>query len=294
MTDATVPVTAIVTAYDRPIQVVETLQHIRDCRPAPQEVLVHVDAGQAGCRTAVTASGLADRVFTSVSRVGPGGGRNLLMREARCEIVASFDDDSWPLDLDYFARVTALFVRHPEAAVVSARVFERGQAPAEVADGAEWRADFGGGGCAYRREAFLSTGGYVPLATAYGMEEVDLALRLSAAGRKVLHSPWLRVRHDSDLSHHSRPDVTEASLRNIALLAYLRYPVSLWWLGLLQYLNRIQWLVRHGRLAGVVSGMTSVPRYLHAHRVHRQPLPAAAIHRYLALRRRPEPAEITP
>ena len=36
-------------------------------------------------------------------------------------------------------------------------------------------ADFSGGGCAYRKTRYLEIGGYVPIPTAYGMEEVDLA-----------------------------------------------------------------------------------------------------------------------
>ena len=51
---------------------------------------------------------------------GPGGGRNRLIREAACPLVASFDDDSWPLDADYFDVVAELFAAHPEAAVISA------------------------------------------------------------------------------------------------------------------------------------------------------------------------------
>ena len=59
------------------------------------------------------------------------------------------------------------------------------------------------GACVYRRSAFLEAGGYVPLPVAYGMEEVDLALRLHSRGGKILTTPWLRVFHNTDLKRHA-------------------------------------------------------------------------------------------
>jgi GT2 family glycosyltransferase len=153
-------------------------------------------------------------------------------------------------------------------------------------DAAEWVADFAGGACAYRREVFAQTGGYVPIPLAYGMEEVDLALRLHAQGRRVLRTSWLRVLHATDLKRHSDPRVTAASIANIALLTYLRYPVSLWAIGIAQCLNRIQWLLRNGRRRGIAIGLASVPSQLLRYRSYRRPLPSKAVRSYLDLRRR--------
>ena len=152
---------------------------------------------------------------------------------------------------------------------------------------AEWAADFSGGGCVYRRERFLEVGGYVPLSDAYNMEEVDFALRLHAKGGRVLGTPWLRVFHDTDLARHADSAVTAASIANLALLAYLRYPVHLWTIGLAQCANRIQWLLRHGRRRGILAGLADVPWRLWRHRDQRAPLPAAAVRSYFALRRQP-------
>jgi GT2 family glycosyltransferase len=279
------PVTAIVAAFDRLAQTLEALRRIRGCSPAPAEILVHVDADRREVADAVTASGLADRVFLSPAQVGPGGGRNRLIREARHAIVASFDDDSWPMDEDYFGRLVTLFERHREAAVIGARIFERGRPREAAIDRATWVADFVGAGCAYRRDAFLATDGYVPLATAYGMEEVDLALRLHAAGHRILHSDWLRVEHDTTLAHHASAPVTAASITNIVLLTYLRYPVALWGVGALQALRRIAWLLGHRRWRGVLRGITAIPASVRRHASLRSPLPRPAVLSYLVLRR---------
>jgi GT2 family glycosyltransferase len=157
---------------------------------------------------------------------------------------------------------------------------------------AEWAADFSGGGCAYRRERYREVGGYVPLPDAYNMEEVDFALRLHAKGGKVLGTPWLRVFHNTDRARHANPAVTAASIANLALLAFLRYPVHLWTIGIAQCANRIQWLMRNGRQRGIVAGIAGIPARLWRHRHRRHPLPAAVVKSYFALRRQPVPAPL--
>jgi GT2 family glycosyltransferase len=283
-------VTAIVTAYRRIDAVLNTLRILHECDPAPAEILVHVDAGERATAAAVTHAYPAVSVLVSDRRVGPGGGRNRMMAEASHPIVASFDDDSYPIDRDYFARLAQVFRQFPDAWVVDARVFHLHQAIEPDTAASTWVADFSGGGCAYRRERYLQTGGYVPLPTAYGMEEVDFGLRLHALGGRVVRSASLRVFHHTDLSHHADPSITSASIVNLALLTYLRYPLSMWAIGAAQCANRIQWLLRHGRRRGVWSGLVSIPAAIAEHRRERDPLPRRAVRSFLALRRAPRPA----
>jgi GT2 family glycosyltransferase len=290
MDDVVAPVSVIVTAYRRIDAVVETVRIIRDAEPRPAEILVHVDGGQQACADAIARAYPDVRVLISESNIGPGGGRNRLVSEARSEIVASFDDDSYPIDRDYFARLVDTFRRFPEAWVVDSHVFNLQQRVQPDAPRAEWVADFSGGGCAYLRARYLETGGYVPLPTAYGMEEVDFGLRLHALGGRVLRSGRLRVFHHSDLSHHADPAITSASIVNLALLTYLRYPMSMWAIGAGQCVNRIQWLLRHGRRRGVLAGLAAIPPAIARHAAARRPLPWRAVRSFLALRRHPQPA----
>lgn len=283
----TVPVAAMVTAFERVPQTLATLARIRRCHPAPAQVLVHVDGNRQQTAAAVRAADPAAEVIVSAGRVGPGGGRNRLMTAARHPLVASFDDDSWPMDDDYFQRLVTLFERHAGAAVIGACLFHRGEARREARDVTLVRADFVGAGCAYRRDLYLAAGGYVPLPIAYGMEEVDLSLRLHAQGWQILHSEWLRVEHDTDLSHHAAPETTAASVANVALMSFLRYPAQLWPLGLLQYVKRLWWLARVGRHRGLLAGVLHTPRHLVRYRGYRRPLPSAAVRSFLRLRRRP-------
>ncbi len=280
-------ISAIVTAYERIDQTLNTLRIINSCNPQPHEILVHVDGDQTTCEKAIRQAFPNVRVIVSSDRIGPGGGRNKLVDAAAGALIASFDDDSYPIDSDYFARVLQLFEQFPDSSIICAALYHAGEAIALDERKAQWTADFSGGACVYRRQAFLDAGGYVPLPVAYGMEEVDLALRLHSQGRKILSSSWLRVFHDTDLKRHAEPHVTAGSIANLALLAYLRYPVWLWSIGLLQCANRVLWLLRNGRHRGIWSGLTMIPRHLLFHRQFRRTVSNRAVRSYLALRRSP-------
>ena len=280
-------ISAIVTAYERVDQTLATLRVLQSCVPAPDEILVHVDANQIACENAIRDAFPSIQILRSAEQVGPGGGRNKLVNVARGEFVASFDDDSYPIDSDYFARARQIFERFPDASLICAALYHAGESIGLDERSAQWTADFSGGASIFRRQAFLDAGGYVPLPVAYGMEEVDLAIRLHSQGGRILTTPWLRVFHNTDLKRHGDPKVTAGSIANLALLAYLRYPVSLWGIGVGQCANRLLWLLRHGRRRGILKGVTMIPAHLRANHHYRSPVSKGAVRSYLALRRAP-------
>ena len=285
-------ISAIVTAYERIEQTLATLRVIQNCIPPPAETLVHIDTNQIACENALRDAFPTVRILRSDTQVGPGGGRNKLVAGARFEFVASFDDDSYPIDSNYFARALEIFEKFPEASLVCAALYHAGESIGLDARTAQWTADFSGGACIFRRKAFLDAGGYVPLPVAYGMEEVDLAIRLHSQGGKILTTPWLRVFHNTDLKRHRDPRVTAGSIANLALLAYLRYPVSMWGIGLGQCANRLLWLLRNGRRRGIVKGVTMIPGHVWTNHQYRLPVSGKVVRSYLALRRAPIPAEL--
>lgn len=285
-------IAAIVTAYERVEQTLATLRVIQSCVPPPDEILVHVDANQSACERAIHDAFANVRIIRSAEQIGPGGGRNKLVEAAQCEFVASFDDDSYPIDSDFFARALRIFERFPEASLICAALYHAGESIGLDERSAHWTADFSGGACVFRRQAFHDAGGYVPLPVAYGMEEVDLAIRLHSQGGKILTTSWLRVFHNTDLKRHGDPRVTAGSIANLALLAYLRYPVSLWGIGVGQCVNRLLWLLRHGRRRGIVKGVTMIPGHVWENHRYRAPVSSKVVRSYLALRRAPVPADI--
>ena len=280
-----VPVTAIVTAYQRIEQAIETIRRIESCRPRPAEILVHVDANQQSCAHALRSAFPGLCVLVSEDAIGPGGGRNRLVAAAHHEIIASFDDDSYPLDGDYFARATALFDTFPDATLFASRIFHRGEVVCDDNKEVSPTGSFGAGGVVFLRSAFMAAGGFLPLVVAYGMEEEDLALRLLDGGHVMFAVRWLRVFHDTHLSHHNSALVTAGSIANLALLSYVRYPVRYWPLGALQVANRAIWCLRARRFAGVFSGLTSIPSHLLRHRRLRQPVSIGTIRQKRIMRK---------
>lgn len=284
-------VSALVTAYLRTEVTLDTLDRLSRLSPAPDEILVHVDGGRQEVANAIAERFPAVRLTVSAGRVGPGGARNKLLAQCRAPYAVSFDDDSYPLDADFCDRVVKLFEAYPQAAILAADVFHQDENISSLPPSRpRWVDSFPGGGCAYRCSMFSSTTGYVPLPVAYGMEEVDLSLRLIDQGHRILHAPALRVFHDTDRARHADPEVTAASIANLALLAYLRYPPAYWWLGIAQLASRLVWLIGAGRIAGIAAGIAAIPGHLLKYRHHRAPVSLKGMRRARRLRRMPEQA----
>ena len=282
-------VAALVTAYLRPEATLTTLRKLSQLAPPPDEILVHVDGNQLEIAKEIAKQFPQVRVTVSEGQVGPGGARNILLAQCRAPYAVSLDDDSYPVDADFCDRVVRQFEEYPQAAILAADVFHKGEKIAEPTTlTPQWVDSFAGGGCAYRISMLFSSMRYVPLPIAYGMEEVDLALRLIDQGKLILHAPTLRVFHDTDLARHADPEVTAASIANIALLAYLRYPPAYWWLGVAQLASRVFWLCRVGRRRGLVRGIVMIPGYLLKHRQYRAPVSFKGMRRARALRKTPE------
>lgn len=280
------PVSAILPTWRRPTQLLETLTKISACEPAPAEILVHVDGGDTETAITVREAFPDVVVLESSQRLGPGGGRNRLVEAATQPFIASFDDDSYPLDRDFFHRTVRLLDSYPEAAVIGGAIFHRGEPIEDPQELIGPASTFIGCGVIYRRDAVRAAGGYVPRHVPYRMEEDDLALRLFDRGLSILVSPWLRIYHDTDLVHHQSAEVTAGTIANIALHALLRYPLSWSPYGILQVLNRVLWSIRMGRLDGIVSGIAGIPADLWRHRRLRAPVSASTIRMARRLRRR--------
>lgn len=276
---------AIVPTHARFDLLARTLDRLLACEPAPDEILVHVDAGNEALRDAVRASYPQVRCLFSELRLGPGGSRNRLLTAATHDWVASFDDDSYPAQRDWFARAAELVRAFPEAAVLSAA----SHAPEWASLQLRRIAVFSGCGCVFHKPWFLRTRGFVPLAIAYGMEEVDLSLQLHALGGRIIHDPLLRVNHEPA---PDRPPLgtrmAALGLVNTLLLPWLRYPVALWPVGLLQGLSKIRWMLAHDQGGAVLTGLSQAPDVLREHAKRVQRVPVHCLLAWLRLRRRPQ------
>lgn len=268
-------ISVVIPTFNRPAALLKNLNKILEFTPCLGEVLIHIDAGDV-----VTASEIESnfsskvRWITSETTQGPGGGRNKLIREAKYPIIASFDDDSWPISPDYFQVALDTFAKYPKAAVISAQEIRRNsrQLNQSKSDRIQEVSCFQNCACLIRKEAFMQTSGYIPLRYAYGMEEADVALQILDKGWQIIEVLDLQVFHDTELEHHASPEINAAHIANTALLAYLRYPAKYIILGILQVLNRLRYTLSQGRWDGILKGILLIPNLLYKYRSQRKPV----------------------
>jgi len=283
---STVPVSAMLPAHRRLDQTVDTIRRLQSCDPAPAEILVHVHQLERPMIERLERDCPEAKVLLSDGNLGPGGARNRMLKAAAHELVASFDDDSYPHDDDFFARLVEVFGGHPEAAILALNISEPHEPVPDPTPAPRWTVDFVGCGCAYRRSPFLEGPGYVPIPIAYSMEEADLALRYTERGLRILFVPSLRVYHDTALSHHASPLVAASQVGNLALFLFLRYPASRWPLGLLQVGNKWIDTVRRKRWRGAIISPWVALRQIWRYRRYRATVAASSLDFCRAMRRK--------
>ena len=287
-----VPVTVIIPTYCRSEVLCQTLARLATCCPLPSEVIVHVDAGDNESSAAVHLHFPKVRVIQSATRQGPGGGRNRLVECAGNEIIASHDDDSWPLRVDFFAEALRLFNEHPDLALLACHIVERDEQvtqaiPADtgVCGDLTEMGSFVGCGCIFRQSVFRKVGGYVALERAYGMEEADLSLKLLDDGFRLWFCRDMQVFHDCDrATRHAERQINAAQITNTGLLAFLRYPIKAWPWGLLQVINRVRFSIGQRRFAGIMAGLSAIPSACWRHRSYRRTVGVRTVTRSRRLR----------
>jgi GT2 family glycosyltransferase len=280
-----VRVGVVIPTYNRGLAVLSTLGRIYACDPRPIEVLVHIDSTDGKLETELAREYPEVRALTSPTRLGPGGGRHRCLLACKAPYAASFDDDSYPVDGDFFYRVEQLFLQHPRAAVIGASIWHRNDPPKCRIESLLQTPSFTGCGHAIRLTAYRQVRGYLPRPVAYGMEENDLSLQLFAAGWQIYEAADLRVHHNTELKHHQSPEITSGYVANIGLFAFLNYPIIGWGWGLLQLANIVAFSVRMGRISGLCSGILGIPADCYRNRCYRDPIAWKTVRRFLRFRR---------
>ena len=274
-------ISVVIPTWRRPKKLELALTKLQACQPAPDEILVHIDAGDDATAPMVRARFPSVKILQSQSRVGPGGGRNKLIEAAKNEWVVSFDDDSWPVDLCFFEQASNI-LRQFDGDLIACQITESGEMDSTHKDSVTGPAtSFVGCGCIVRRSAFLRTVGYVPLRYAYGMEENDVAIKLINQGSTIHFDSRLHVYHDCDRDlHHAHFGINAAHISNTILFAFLRYPIRYWPVGLLQMLNRIRYSVSKGRFRGICWGILRTPWICWKYRSFREPVSSTTVDKF--------------
>ena len=284
MTD-TVPVAVLIPTYSRGLAVLSVLEKIQACDPHPIEIWVHVDRAEGPLESELNLRFPSVGVLTSARRLGPGGGRHRCLLACRAPYAVSFDDDSYPVDMDFFRRIEQLFLAHPNAAIFGASIWHRHEPEKARVERLSFSPSYIGCGFGIRLAAYRKTCGLLPRPVPYGMEETDLSMQLFAAGWHVYESGELRVFHDTDLKHHRSSEITAGVIANVGLFVFLHFPLAHWGYGLLQVGNRVVYSVRMGRFRGICSGLLQIPIDCYRNRHHRKVVAWPTLKRFLEFRR---------
>ena len=280
----------IIPTWCRTEKLRQTLRRIQRLEPVADEVLIHIDAGDQHTAEMLKNEFPDVRYLQSKSIMGPGGGRNKLVQSASNDWLFSLDDDSWPIASDFLRQAAATIIASG-AQMIACQILEKEDfQPRDICAICQI-SNFIGCGCVFHRDAFLLTGGYVPLRYAYGMEENDVALKLLQNGSLIIYASALQVYHDCDRTpHHANPRINAAQITNVVLLTYLRYPVSAWPLGFFQLVNRIRYSIKMGRWHGIIFGILDIPVTCFRYRKHRKVVSLQTLKRYRLLNcKKPSP-----
>ncbi|MBI5618201.1 MAG: glycosyltransferase family 2 protein [Gammaproteobacteria bacterium] len=197
-------ITVVVLSHNRAATLLATVAHLR-ALPEQPEIVVVDNRSRDGTPGSLRKTFPDVKLVALASNLGAAG-RNVGVHLAQTPYVALCDDDTrWAPGA--LARACELFDRHPECAVLSARVLvgaaeledptcrrmaasplpsERLPGPALVG--------FMAGASAVRREAFLAAGGFEPRLF-IGGEETLLAMDLLSQGWQIAYAPELTVHH---------------------------------------------------------------------------------------------------
>lgn len=278
------PVAVVIPTYNRGSAVVSVLERVLTCDPQPAEIWVHIDQNDGVLERQLTQRFPGARILTSAVRLGPGGGRHRCLLACGAPYAVSLDDDSWPVDADFFAAIEPLFSSHPRAAIFGASIWHREEAEIGRSRAVRRVASYVGCGHAVRVAAYRDIRGYLARPMAYAIEEGDVGLQLYVRGWQVFAAEELRVYHNTDRTNHEAAEVTASTITNLALLAFLHYPAIDFGRGAAQVANRVAYSVRRGRIRGVATGVGGIVGECYRNRALRAPIEHDVLMEYLRLR----------
>ena len=111
--------TVMITTHDRCTDLRRTCAALTALAPPPDEVLICADGCTDDTVPMVRREFPGFVVLENPERQGSVASRDRMLRLASADIVISLDDDSYPVQPDFLARLSQVLEAHPEAAVVS-------------------------------------------------------------------------------------------------------------------------------------------------------------------------------
>jgi GT2 family glycosyltransferase len=279
-------VSVIITAYNRPDELRDTLRSLRQQTHRRLEVLVMDDASAADLGAVVRAEWPDARFWRNERNRGLIANRSTLMAEARGDFILSLDDDSSLTRPDDLRRALARMAREPRLGVLSFVVHEGLEPPPRAPEPQPERYVQTYIGCAHLLRAAMvrELGGYRDFFEYYA-EETEYCLRALNHGWRILLFPEVVVHHRLSPVGRSGGRIWGYGFRNNlwAVTLHMPFPRVVGELGWKLLVNGLE-MVRIGEpgwgawaLGSYLRGLPGVLRL-------RRPLTGDALRAYDALR----------
>ena len=285
-----------IATHNRCEDLLRTCAELARLDPAPCEIIICADGCTDATLDEIRRQYPQVTLIENASPLGSVASRDRILRIAKGEIVLSLDDDSYPVEIDFLARLEERFADDPTLAVVSC--FQITDEFPETIDDPESQrgerrlvASFPNSAAAIRREVYIRSAGY-PVAFFHAYEEPDFAVQCYALGYNVLYEPQLTIRHHFTPAGRNETRTHHRHARNEFWSTAMRAP----WLvlpavAIYRVASQFRYALRRGVGWAVreplwwIAALRGLPRCLR----DRQTVPLADYMRWLKLFRRPSP-----
>jgi GT2 family glycosyltransferase len=191
----------MITTRNRAEALQRTCEIIAALDPPPVEVLITTDGCADDPMNVIRRHLPHAKVIINKNVRGSVASRDVMMRQAKADLVFALDDDSYPEQMDCIALISRFFEENTKLAVL--HFPQRSDEYPETLSQTEFRPEhltrsFANSGAVLRRSIYLQLAGFEPRFF-HMYEEPDYALQCVAAGYDVLFSPIFTIRH-----HYSR------------------------------------------------------------------------------------------
>ena len=215
-----------IATHNRREDLARTLHAVARLDPPPAEVIVLADGCTDGTAEFVAQNFPTVRLLVHAEAQGSIPSRNEMAAACRSEIFLSLDDDSYPIESDFIARVAHYFAENPALAVLSfpQRTDEFPETLTKTDFGpSHFIGSYANSGAGIRHAVFVALGGY-PEFFRHAYEEPDFALRCVAAGWQVRQETSLTIRHHYTSAQRSELRMHQQHARNEQWSVLLRCP----------------------------------------------------------------------
>jgi len=217
-----------IATHNRKEDLRRTLEALRQLQPRPDEIIVCADTCRDGTEAMLRAEFPEVTVLVNEVSLGSIGSRDRIIATSRSDLLLTLDDDSYPCEPDFIARVKALFAADPTLGVVTFP--QRSDEFPETLT----QEDFGpstevgtytSSGAVFRKALYERLGRF-PLFFFHAYEEPDFALRCMSAGHRNICCTALTVRHHYTNVMRNEMRTHHRHARNELWSTLMRAP---WW-----------------------------------------------------------------